>query len=885
MEAIIFFAAVLPILFVIIIISMLSSISSRINDIKFNRKERLADLEILMLSKFNDLDNKINELTKINKEYSEKLSGENLESNSSKDRSKDRENKSQAIQTSVINKEELAPTRNIKLPEALPKSSQKESSQKENTQTSALNINKQNKIIKHNTDNELSNEPTASNKTVVPEKPNEYISKENVKSFINNIKKTNQSKIIEKNYQAKKQEIENIFKTAKSPSKSPINKQQNEESQLTNYFKENSIEDIFFGNIILKVSILAFILGIGFFLKYSIDKDWLPIWGRVLIGIVVGISLLVGGIKMITNKQKLFSEGLFGAGIAVLYLSSFAAVSIEGFIFISTQYAYVAMIFITILAGIISVKFDAKSTAIFGLIGGFATPMLLSTGSHNYIGLLTYMLILNLGVLFISVYKKWTLLPWLAFIITTATTYYSIKLNAGHNFIKYALLIAAFFIIYSIAPFINQIRREDKNLKPPQVLLFWINFISVVLSYLILFKLFNIKLLYYSAVSIPLAAYMLVYAGILSRKKVFLKNLFYSVLGQAVALLLVTPALIFDGSILTIVWSVESFVLLWIFTKTKEVTYAGFGFFGFALVIFKFLFMDLMITYSFYIDMNLMQIRDLAITSFFVIAPLFTSYYLLKGKNLNFKFIENSIIKKTLFIILFALSFFVLAYLNTISKHLYTDSNIISMIYMLIIAIFAFLLSKSFYAKKLNFIFDIFVLMISACFIYNICIISEDNLIIATINFILFMSVFALIYNIHYKGLNITVSNHNLSDAVLALGIFLVFVFLNTEIYHLVRLFTPEGTKFAITILWVIFGIGLFSFGYTTERKNMKMAAIILISTAILKAFFFDLTNLNSIYRIVLLLILGPILFALSYFYLKKSEQKTKLENNLKVEK
>ncbi|NEW60874.1 DUF2339 domain-containing protein [Sulfurovum sp. bin170] len=106
---------------------------------------------------------------------------------------------------------------------------------------------------------------------------------------------------------------------------------------LKERFGDTSLEEILFGNIILKIAIVAFILGIGLFLKYSIDKDWIPIWGRVLIGIVVGMAMLVGGIKMIDNRHKLFSEGLFGGGIAVLYLSIFAGFALEGFKFIDLK--------------------------------------------------------------------------------------------------------------------------------------------------------------------------------------------------------------------------------------------------------------------------------------------------------------------------------------------------------------------------------------------------------------------------------------------------------------------------------------------------------------------------------------------------------------------
>jgi uncharacterized membrane protein len=318
--------------------------------------------------------------------------------------------------------------------------------------------------------------------------------------------------------------------------------------RLAERFKEqHSLEELLFGNIILKIAIIAFILGIGLFLKYSIDKDWIPIWGRVLIGIFVGIAMLVAGIRMIENRHKLFSESLFGGGVAVLYLSVFAAFALEGFIFISSTTAYVAMIAITILAGIISVRFDAKSTAIFGLIGGFATPFLLSTGSGNYVGLLTYMLMLNLGVLFISIYKNWSLLSWMAFAITSVTALTTVW-ETGDNFTALALLYGAFFLIYSIVPFVNQIRAGEQALDRASVFLFWANFVVVILSYLALFEQYGVGLLYYAVVTVVLAGYLLIYASFLAKQTVLLKNLFYIILAQAIALLLVTPAFIFEGS-------------------------------------------------------------------------------------------------------------------------------------------------------------------------------------------------------------------------------------------------------------------------------------------------------------------------------------------------
>jgi len=647
--------------------------------------------------------------------------------------------------------------------------------------------------------------------------------------------------------------------------------------KLKEYFAGISVEELLFGNIILKIAIVAFILGIGLFLKYSIDKDWIPIWGRVLIGIVVGMAMLVGGIRMIGNRHKLFSEGLFGGGIAVLYLSIFSAFALEGFKFIDVNFAFAAMMIITILAGVISIRFDAKSTAIFGLIGGFATPFLLSTGSENYVGLLTYMLMLNLGVLYISIYKNWLLLAWMAFSITALTQLATVE-QTSNNFVMLLILFALFFIIYSIVPFISEIKEKKERLEKSSVFLFWANFIVAILSFLLLFQHYEIELVYYAGVTVVLAGYLLVYATLLSRKNILLKNLFYIVLAQSIALLLVTPAFIFSGSSLTIVWAVESLMLVWIATKSSEETYGLFGLFGFVVTVGRYLVFDIareLDPLVYYSDNGLMlaYTQKLAITSFFVLGSLFAGYKLLKKSSFSFEYCSTKVVNLVLFMVSFFGAYLVANFIVGVLFDVYS-LKIFSIFSMLIIALFALLFNKSAYTFKFIYLFFIGLLLIG--FIDNIANISGSNTMISLINFILFMAVTGFIYTIAFKDSSYKIANYQISTIMLGGGVSLLFIFLNVEVYYLVKLYDATATKFAITLLWIVFGIVLFVYGILKEIKVSKIVGTVLIFIAILKAFLVDLANLDSIYRIVLFLILGAILFGLSYFYQSKQTQKNK---------
>lgn len=134
------------------------------------------------------------------------------------------------------------------------------------------------------------------------------------------------------------------------------------------------------------------------------------------------------------------------------------------------------------------------------------------------------------------------------------------------------------------------------------------------------------------------------------------------------------------------------------------------------------------------------------------------------------------------------------------------------------------------------------------------------------------MGVAAFIYTTAFKESTMQIRNYRLSSVMLAAGIVLLFIFLNIELYHIVNLFNSGATKFATTLLWVLFGIALFIGGVIRAIQEAKISGTVLIFIAIAKAFFFDLANLDALFRIILFLILGAILFGLSYFYQRKKD-------------
>ena len=79
------------------------------------------------------------------------------------------------------------------------------------------------------------------------------------------------------------------------------------------------------GKLLNRIGAFALILGVGFFLKYAFDNDWISETVRVLIGAFAGLSCLLIAYRTQSKGLRIFAQGLVGAGISILYLSVYAS--------------------------------------------------------------------------------------------------------------------------------------------------------------------------------------------------------------------------------------------------------------------------------------------------------------------------------------------------------------------------------------------------------------------------------------------------------------------------------------------------------------------------------------------------------------------------------
>ena len=158
-------------------------------------------------------------------------------------------------------------------------------------------------------------------------------------------------------------------------------------------------------------ALLAF-LGVIFFVKYSLDKNLVSPPVRVAIGGLVGLTALGVGLKLDRARYRFLIQALCSAGILIFYGTLFAA---HGrYQLIPQTVAFLLMALVTANAFVLAVRLDAIAIAVLGLVGGFLTPPLLSTGVDRALGLFTYVALLDIGLIAVAARKKWTVLIPLA---------------------------------------------------------------------------------------------------------------------------------------------------------------------------------------------------------------------------------------------------------------------------------------------------------------------------------------------------------------------------------------------------------------------------------------------------------------------------------------
>jgi uncharacterized membrane protein len=160
-----------------------------------------------------------------------------------------------------------------------------------------------------------------------------------------------------------------------------------------------------------RVAVVTLIFGVAFLFKYAVDSQWIGPAMRIALGVAAATLSLFLGEWISLGGQKIFARGLTGLGLALLYLSFYTGF---GFYHLLPQTtAFLLMCLTTAAAVMLALHYDSQAVALLGLVGGYLTPVLLSTGENHMWVLAGYTSILDLGALAIARVKRWPSLEYL----------------------------------------------------------------------------------------------------------------------------------------------------------------------------------------------------------------------------------------------------------------------------------------------------------------------------------------------------------------------------------------------------------------------------------------------------------------------------------------
>jgi uncharacterized membrane protein len=311
-----------------------------------------------------------------------------------------------------------------------------------------------------------------------------------------------------------------------------------------------------------RIGISAVLIGVSYFLKFAFDNNWIGPTGRVSIGLLAGIAVIVWSESFRARSYNVFSYSLKAVGVGVLYLSLWAAFQVYGLI--PSGVAFLAMVIVTGSTAILAIKQDAEILAAIALTGGFVTPLLLSTGQNREIQLFSYVALLSAASVALVAFKPWRRLLVLSYAGTMVLyiAWYAEYYRRSEFTVTFTFA-TIFFAIFAVAPLVSKTPAGAVSLPFLPAALIVINTgVYFLQAYAMVEEIDKLAMAWFA---LALAAVQIGLSRIIGRREpanVEVLRLLH--LALAVALVTIAIPIRLDGHWITEGWLVEAGVLLWV---------------------------------------------------------------------------------------------------------------------------------------------------------------------------------------------------------------------------------------------------------------------------------------------------------------------------------
>ncbi|HEY0744007.1 MAG TPA: DUF2339 domain-containing protein [Chryseosolibacter sp.] len=331
--------------------------------------------------------------------------------------------------------------------------------------------------------------------------------------------------------------------------------------------EKTPIEEFIGTNLLNKIGIAILVIGIGFGVKYSIDHDLIQPLTRIILGYLAGIALIVLALRLKKNHAN-FSAVLLSGGMAVLYFITFAAY--DFYTLIPQTMAFVLMVVFTAFTVFAAIQYNIEVIGIIGLVGAYAVPFLLSDGSGRVVILFSYMTIINAGILTLAFKKYWKRLYYLAFVLTwLAFGAWWVDQFSVEKHLTISLSFATvFFITFYITFLAYKLIRKEALSKLDLAFMLANSFLFYGFGYFTIEQIEGgdelLGLFTVATAMVHFIACVIIY-----KQQSHFRDIFYFVAGMVLVFLTLAVPVQLEGNWVTLVWAMEALLLFWI-GRTKQ---------------------------------------------------------------------------------------------------------------------------------------------------------------------------------------------------------------------------------------------------------------------------------------------------------------------------
>ena len=669
-------------------------------------------------------------------------------------------------------------------------------------------------------------------------------------------------------------------------------------SSVLNNLNEN-LEDFIGTSLISKIGIIAIVIGVGIGVKYAFDHDLISPPIRVLMGYLAGGVLLFFTYRL-QKAYRAFSAVLLSGALAITYYTSFAAhIYYELF---SQSMTFVIMVLLTIYAVVEALRTDQPVIAHFGLVGAYAVPYLLGDDPDQITFLFTYVAIVNIGILAISLWRYWKNLYYAAFGITWLiyATWYGFDYQEALHYNEALIFLTVFFVIFYLTFLAYKLIRREKYHTSDVAMLLLNSFIFYGLGYAILqdhdigqdqlglFTLLNALL--HLGVSVVVHQFRLAD-----------RNLFYLVAGVGLIFATIAIPVQLDGNWVTFLWAGEALLLFWIGRSRKAPAFEKISY-----ALFPLAFVSLFQDWADYNDTGFEAIKSILnvylLTSLWS-AACFGGALLINRKEVYTHPLREGRLPHNLLNYGLAVIFVMTLYLGFLLEitHYFevlenqVEGSNVFMRYQFIWAVnytLFFLtvltLANIFRLRdgELGLINLILTLLVMTIFTLgsltqfadlqdaygNTALNHSGNPWYILIRYVSYIFAGGLLWAT-WKQLRQPFMNEKL---LTLFDLFLHIVILSAaslELYcWMSMLDITNSFQAGLSILWGIYALTLIGLGIYWEKKHLRIAAMVLLGITLIKVALVDLANLDTPTKTVVLVILGALLLGISFLYNKFRE-------------